>query len=283
MEAEKPRPLLFRLFRLWGVYARLDLLLLTRDLRTFLIWTLSDMITNVAAVTGMLFLAARFQGIGVWSQAQIVFMLGYAALVEGIGSLFFNYNVLYISRRIGRGQLDHMLIQPQPLWLALLTDGFSPAFALPTMLPGIGMLLWAFPRLAHSVSLPALGLNLLASTAVLAGFQFLWGCLAFTAPRAAEEINTSTIELMNQLKQYPLNGAGSLLRTGLLTVLPVGFLAWIPCRALLGMDGTAAWGVYKTPLAALVFGLLATAAFRKGLRYYARTGSQRYNDLGHRS
>jgi ABC-2 type transport system permease protein len=90
------------------------------------------------------------------------------------------------------------------------------------------------------------------------------------------------MDLMNQLKQYPLNGSGGLLRFGLLTALPVGFLAWIPCRALLGMDGTAL-AIYKTPLAAVVFGLLAAAAFGKGMRYYARTGSQRYSDLGHRS
>jgi ABC-2 type transport system permease protein len=282
MEAEKTTPVLVRLFRLWGVYARLDLLLLTRDLKSFLVWSLSDAITNIAAVTGMLFLAARFQGIGVWTQPQIVFMLGYAALVEGLASLFFNYNVLHISRRIGRGQMDHLLIQPQPLWMALLTEGFSPAFALPMVAPGIGMLLWAFAHLKHAVSIPALCLNMVASTAVLLGFQFLWGCLAFTAPRAAEEINSSTLELMSQLKQYPLNGAGTLLRFGLMTVLPVGFLAWIPCRALLGMDSSV-WAIYKTPVAAVGFGLLAAIAFGKGMRYYARTGSQRYSDLGHRS
>ena len=279
---KKPTPVVFRLFRLWGVYARMDLLFLTRDLKSFLAWTLSDTITNLAAVTGMLFLAARFQGIGVWSQGQIVFMLGYAALAEGLGGMFFSYNVMYISRRIGRGQIDHLLIQPQPLWMALLTDGFSPAFGLPMLLPGVGMLLWASARLTHAISLAVLALNLMASTAVLLGFQFLWGSLAFTAPRAAEEINMSTIALMSQLKQYPLNGAGGVLRFGLLTVLPVGFMAWIPCRVLLGMDGSG-WGIYKTPLAALVFGLLAAVAFGKGMRYYARTGSQRYSDFGHRS
>jgi len=282
LEAEKTTPVLVRLFRLWGAYARMDLLLLARDLRSFLVWSLSDAITNVASVTGMLFLAARFQGIGVWTQPQIVFMLGYAALVEGLGSLFFNYNVLHISRRIGRGQLDHVLIQPQPLWMTLLTEGFSPAFSLPMVVPGMGMLLWAYPRLSEGISFPAFALNLFASTTVLLGFQFLWGSLAFSAPRAAEEINSSTLDLMNQLKQYPLNGAGGLLRFGLLTLLPVGFLAWVPCQALLGMDRSG-WGIFKTPLAALLFGLLAAAAFGKGMRYYARTGSQRYSDLGHRS
>ncbi len=271
-----------RILRLWWVYTRLNLLTLTRDLNSFVIWTISDIITNVTAVMGMLFLATRFQGIGVWSLAQTVFMLGYAALVDGVSALFFNYNVLYISRRIGRGQMDHLLIQPQPLWMSLLTEGFAPAYAVPMLVPGFIMVWWASVRLTHPVSLPAFALSLTASMIVLISYQFLWGSLAFAAPRAAEEINTSTLELMSQLKQYPLNGAGGLLRFGLVTALPVGFLAWIPCRALLGMD-TSALSLWKTPCAALVLSLLATIAFRKGMQTYAKTGSQRYSGFGHRN
>src|SRR5262245_56329604 len=111
-----------KLFRLWGLYARMDLLWVTRDLKMFLIWYTSDMVFSVASITGMLLLAERFSGIGDWNQAQIVFMLGYAAVAAGLVEVFFGYNVCMISRRLGRGQLDHTLIQPQPLWLSLLTE-----------------------------------------------------------------------------------------------------------------------------------------------------------------
>ena len=129
MEAERVRGrgqiselgrILRRIWRLWRMHGTLDLLLVTRDAKTFLMWYSSDMILNVAAVTGILLLAERFQGIGPWSKLDVVFLLGYASLVGGIVGTFFSYNISMISRRLGRGQLDHTLFQPQPMWMSSL-------------------------------------------------------------------------------------------------------------------------------------------------------------------
>ena len=64
--------------------------------------------------------------------------------------------------------------------------------------------------------------------------SFFWGSLAFFAPRAAEEINTPLVRLFDHLKLFPLDGLSGVMLNGLLTVVPVGFVAWYPCRALLG-------------------------------------------------
>jgi ABC-2 type transport system permease protein len=277
--------LLRRLFRLWGLYARMDILWVTRDLKLFMMWYFSDGIFMVAAVTGMLLLAERFAGIGIWNKYQVIFMLGYATTVSGLVEMFFGYNVSFISRRLGRGQLDHTLIQPQPIWMTLLTEGFAPFSGSASLLPGAAMMLWAERRLALQTGpgwVAAVLLSLLASAAILLAFQYLWGSLAFWAPRSAEEINSSTMRLMNQLKSFPLDGLGAGLSGGLLTVLPVGFIAWYPCRALLGVESTPS-GLWRMPLAAVLFWLLAAGAFRRGLRHYGRTGSQRYSGFGHRN
>ena len=76
---------------------------------------------------------------------QVLFMLGYATVVSGLMNMFFGYNVLFISRRLGRGQLDHTLIQPQPIWLSLLTEGFMPFSGSPMLLPGIALMVWSAP------------------------------------------------------------------------------------------------------------------------------------------
>ena len=134
----------------------------------------------------------------------------------------------FISRRIGRGQLDHVLIQPQPIWMALLTEGFCPFSGAVVMAPGLLLMAWTLPRLGARLGaawFSALLLNMAASTAITLSFQFLWGSLAFWAPRAAEEINSSTSSLLRQLRLYPLDGLGSALTGGLLSVLPVGFQA----------------------------------------------------------
>jgi len=273
-----------RLFRLWRLFGWLDFVWMTRDLTFFSTYLVSEAVLNIANVGGTFLLAERFGGIGAWTRDEVLFMLGYGTLVTSVVFTFFGYNVSHISRRVGRGQLDHALIQPQPVWMGLLTDGFNPFGGSAGLIPGIALILWAGRHLTIAVTpiwLALFAVNLIGSCAIALAFSFFWGSLAFWAPRAAEEITSSTWRMIEQLKTFPLDGVGASLGTGLLTVLPVGFVAWYPCRALLGLDPNPfATGV--TPVAAIVFVAIAVSVFRKGMQHYGRTGSQRYLSMGHR-
>ncbi|HEX5417247.1 MAG TPA: ABC-2 family transporter protein, partial [Chloroflexota bacterium] len=103
-----------KLLKLWKLYAWMDLTWVAQDPLTFLGYLSSDIVLNLTMVIATLLLAERFDGIGTWSQDQVVFMLGYSIFVRGLLDGFFGFNVAFISRRIGRGQLDHVLVQPQP-------------------------------------------------------------------------------------------------------------------------------------------------------------------------
>ena len=271
--------------RLWALYGRMDLLWVLRDAGNFLMYVGTETIMSVAAVTGMWLVSERFDGIGHWSKLQVLFLLGYGATANGLIEMLFGFNFAYISRKVGRGQLDHLLVQPQPLWLALLTEGFVPFTGAAMLLPGGTLLAWSIHALAIPITpgwLVLLLLSLLASMFVAMGFQYLWGSLAFWAPRSAEEINSSTARLLTELKALPLDGLSAGLTAGLLTALPVGFVAWYPCRALLGLSPQP-WALWVTPLAALLFSMLASLTFNRGLAHYRKTGSQRYLPWGHRS
>ena len=267
----------------WRVQAHLDFMWMTKDLRFFLINVVADVILNLAGVTAVFLLAERFGGIGHWSRDQVIFMLGYAALVRGFLDVGFSYNVLHISRRIGRGQLDHLLVQPQPLWMGLLTEGFMPFSGCWSLLTGIGITAWAIAQLGTGFPVQWwlwFAANLLASCTVALAFSFLWGALAFWAPLAAEEISSRAVNFLYQLKAFPLDGLSGVVLTGMLSVLPVGFVAWYPCRQLLGIAAPQLW---HTPLVALLLTLAAVNVFKKGMEHYAETGSQRYIAWGHRS
>src|SRR5205823_4739020 len=182
------RPAICTIPRLWGVAAWMDLLWISRDLKQAIIYFASDGILNVAGLAATFLLAARFNSIGTWSRDQVLFMLGYAMTVGGLLDALFNYNVLHISRRIGRGQLDHTLIQPRPLWMALLTEGFAPFSGSGMLLPGIGLTAWSILQLHLTTSptwLALFAINLAASIAVVLAFEYAWGSLAFWAPRSA--------------------------------------------------------------------------------------------------
>lgn len=284
MPLQTTKSLIWRILRLWRVYAILDFTFLMSNVKLALTWIAADLIIHLASITATLLLAERFAGIGAWTRDEIVFMLGYATLVSGLLAMFCSFNVLTISRRLGRGQLDHTLIQPQPLWLALLTEGFMPFTGSSALLLGLGLLGWAGARLPLTLTpgwLALLALNLAGSATIMLAFAFLCGSLAFWAPRAAEEISSSAVTLLDQLKPFPLDGLMPLLQASMLSALPAGFIAWYPCRALLEHGG--GWAMFATPLAAVLFALATSLIFWKGMRHYARTGSQRYSNLGHRS
>jgi len=273
-----------RLLRLLALYATMDLLFLARGTHVALAYYASDFVIGMAAVTATYLLAERFDGIGPWTKPQVLFLLGYALLVRGLINIFFNYNLAFISRRIGRGQLDHILIQPQPLWVVLLSEGFAPITGTGMLLPGIGLLVVAGQQLSLQPTLAWWALlifNVLASVAVVLAFEYAWGCLAFWAPRAAEEINSSTWRLITQLAPFPLEGLSSVALGCLVSVVPIGLVGWYPSRVLLGIDAPG-WAPALLPAMALLLGATATWIFMQGLRPYGRTGSTRYLAYGHR-
>ena len=275
---------MFRVFHRWAFFGYMDLQWMLRDLASFAGYVFSDVMGIMAAISAMLLLAERFDGLGPWAKPHVFFLLGYAVMVHGAIDTVFGYNISYISRRIGRGQLDHVLVQPQPMWLTLLTEGFSPAAGLPIFFTGLGLWVWGVVASGVALSMGWLAVwlvNFVASCAILLAFSYAIGSIAFWAPRSAEEINSSSWRLMGQLRTFPLDGVSRGLLVGLMSVVPAGFIAWFPSRALLGLDPSpvSAW---LTPLAALILATIALAIFSQGLTHYRHTGSQRYLSYGHR-
>lgn len=271
------------MLRLWGIHARLDCMWLLKDFNNFAICTITDVIENIASVAGVWLIAEKFAGIGGIGKYQILFLLGYSLTVSGIINTFFGSNVFYISRTIGRGQLDHVLMQPQPVWLTLLTEGFIPASGSAVLLTGVIMLSYAISMLSWAFNLTWLLLlvvSILLSTVVNLCYSFLWGTLAFYSPVAAEEVCTSVVELFSTLRNFPLGGIARFWQLILLSVIPVGICAWYPTVYL--NSANVYFGVTVVLIIAIIFILITFLAFRKGLDYYVRKGSYRYYDRGHR-
>lgn len=277
MAASQTSPALPATLRLWAARARMDAMFVVRSPRIAVTWLVTDLMVAVVGVAVVALVAARFGGIGTWSGYHVLFLLAYSALCGGVVDVLFSFNVSMISRRIGRGQLDHALLQPHPMWRVLLTEGFSPCSSAAGLVSALVLMAWAGPGV--DVPVGWMLVNLAASVTVGLSYQFIWGSIAFWAPMGAEEVNSRTGSVI-WLRAYPLDAAGRGLRVLLLTALPTGLLAWFPARALLGLSSP--WTLWATPAAAGVFAALAALVFRKGLRHYARTGSRRYSDRGHR-
>lgn len=279
------------LFRFFKLYAVMDLLWFLRDTRYCLLYMVSDLVCLLCSMSGIFLLAARFGGLGGMTRWEILFMLGYASIVEGIYALFFTgNNAGMISRTIGRGQLDHAVIQPAPLWIQLLTLGFSPVSGSSALLLGTGITWYAIRHL--ELVLPPwwvlfLAVNAAASCLIMLSVIYLISCLAFYAPAAAEEIAQSGRDLF-AAKTYPLGGFTPRMQMMFCMFIPVGMGAWFPSKTLLllGYHGiTGYFSLFRllaVPAFATILITITTIVFQKGMNHYATYGSPRYSGFGHR-
>lgn len=274
-----------QILRLYRLYGKMDRDFLMRDKRLGITCTICDMLPALSTAAGLGLLAVRFDGIGGLSADEILWLLGFFSMAGGITWMVLgNYNALHISRRIGRGQVDHMLIQPVPLWMQVLTEGFMPFTGSSSFIVGLVMLVVTTIRLEIPVT-PGWLLLLLAYTlarmAAAAGLSFIAGSAAFYKPVACEELSSVALDVLTTAGQYPLVGLPDWLMGIFSTVIPVSLMSWLPGMVLLKkIDAplTMAWPF------AVGAGLLALAGtlFRKGLNHYAEHGCPRYKEMGHR-
>ena len=275
-----------QLFRLYRLYAKMDLNWFLQDRTTCAIVMASELIANIASVMGVLLLAARFGGVGGLTADEILFMLGFFQLADGFSYMVFGgFNVTNISRRAARGQVDHMLIQPRPLWMQLMGEAFMPVSGSSGFLMGIAVTCAACARLGIVVTplwLAALLLYVACHAALKLGQGYLYGAAAFYKPVACEEISAQVNNLLDLLGKYPLAGLPAWASAALMTVFPAGLMAYLPALVLLGK-------LDKSPLLALpvaaaaAFLTAATYVFRKGMVHYAKYSCSRYRDIGHRN
>lgn len=285
MADNKKNSTLRSLGRLWLLYGRMDLAWLMQDFASVVIVVLSETLQNLSSMAGVLLLAVRFGGVGGLSADEVLFMLGFYELASGVGwMLFGNYNVIHLSRRLGRGQLDHMLIQPRPLWMQLLTEGFMPFSG------GFGAIIGA---VLTGIAVHRLKLTLTPMWFLLFGYYLvihivlqlsqcaLYGSAALWKPVACEEISSMILDINDQLGRFPLFGLPGWLSAALHTVLPIGLLAYLPALALLGQLNKPV--AITLPLCvACVFVTAAIIAFQKGLKHYEQYSCNRYKEMGFR-
>lgn len=273
-------------FKLLALHARMDFSWFLRDTRIVILCVIADTLSNIAALSTVFLLAFRFDGVGGLSGHEVLFMLGFVATQAGIQSLFFGAsNVTCISRIIGRGQLDHLLMMPIPLPVHVITDGFIPVTGHQQLLMGIGILVFAVVKLGITLTpiwlLVLLG-YLLLSGFIIIGFSYLFSSLAFYAPVACEEICSEVFSITGTLAQYPLSGMSIKFQIMACTIFPIGLLGWFPACVLLGKPPLNLSTLLPLFVAALVWGI-NTFLYKKGLKHYAKIGSGRYKPYGFRS
>jgi len=273
-----------RILQLLAISAKMDLVWLLRDTKFAILGICGDTINNIATVSGVFLIASRFGGIGGINADEVLFMMAYSTMVTGIFILFGSGNNIHISRIIGRGQLEHLFIQPLPLSIQLATCGFTPFTGGSNLIVGIALIVFAAGRLNLPVTPEWIAMfvaYLITTMIIIVARSYLVSSLAFYAPVAAEEISSTAIEGTWFLSTFPLSGMPVFIQMPLLTIMPEGLMAWFPSLCLLGKPPLSLTGYYPMVFALLI-SLATRFVFRKGLKHYVTYGSNRYVSYGFR-
>ncbi len=275
---------ILRILRLLAISAKMYLVWLLPDPKYAIAGIIADIIGNLAVVSSVFLVAVRFGGIGGMSSDEVLFMMVYSTMVTGIFTMFGSGNNIHISRIIGRGQLEHLFIQPLSVRMQLATCGFSPFTGGSNFLVGLILLVIAVRRLELVVTpfwILSLIAYILTTMTVIVARAYLVSSTAFYAPVAAEEIATTAIDDTWFLSTFPLSGMPAYIQLPLITFLPEGLMAWFPSLCLLGRPPLG-FSAYYPMLFALVIALVASYVFKKGMNYYVVKGSNRYVPYGFR-
>ena len=211
----------------------------------------------------------NFSNIRGWELPDVAAMFGLFAFSFGLAFLLFG-GTLELGRAIIEGELDSYLGKPRSPLIGLLCKE--------SRVPGLGdiltaVALWTYYcdySLGQYVTLFILGLC--ASIIMLATILVIH-CLPFFVNQT-ERLTTQLSETFVIISLYPHNGFGMAIRTVLMTIIPAGFIAYLPIEAVRSMN---LWLVGAMIMAAVFYLWVAAMLFYYGLNRY--TSGNKFLDM----
>jgi len=205
-----------------------------------------------------------------WQLADVQLLFGMVAVSFGL-TVTVAGGVRHLGRLIEDGDLDTLLTQPRSVLVYALGLRSQPS--------GVGDLISGLIFIATSRevawhTLPLLLAALLASAVVLVACGIAFFSLAFWLGNV-ETVARQLWELLITFSLYPEPLFGGVLRLALFTVLPAGFVAYLPVRVV---HAPSVPLVCLLLLGASAYVGLAVLMFDRGLRRYA-SGS-RFSTFG---
>lgn len=226
----------------------------------------------------ILLMFGQVQGLGGFSFAEVAFLYGTTGTAFGTADMALG-SLQRMGRRIRDGSLDVFLLRPVPLLAQVGADKFALR-RLGRVLQGLMVLVWSLVLLRHEVAW-SWGTALMVPAMVVCGavifmaVMVLGASAQFWLQDAAEVANSFTYG-GNTLLQYPPTIFAQDLVKGVVFVVPLAFVNWLPALYVLGRPapaGVPSWAAFASPLVALACCAVAGLAWRAGVRSYRSTGS----------
>lgn len=214
--------------------------------------------------------------LGGFSLAEVALLYGACSTSLGLADLLLG-NMDRVGARIRDGSLDTLLVRPVPVLAQVAADRFALR-RVGRISQGLFVLVWGLASVEVAWSplkVVLVPVMVLGGTAIFSAVFVAGAAFQFVASDAAEVSNSFTYG-GNTMLQYPPTIFATELVRGVVFVVPLAFVNWMPALYILGRPdplGLPSWSAFLSPLVALAAVLLASLAWRAGLRSYRSTGS----------
>lgn len=204
-------------------------------------------------------LFTRFETVAGWQQRDIFLLYAMFAGTFGVAYTIFG-NASRLSTIIAEGQLDYYLALPKDVWLNVLISR-SSASTIGDFVFGVTLCTMLF---GFSAKVLFAVLCMCIAAVVYTSFVTIVHCLSFYMGNA-EQIASVLAEAVLNFGLYPISIFSITIRVLLFTVVPVGFISYVPVSLVREFS----WPVFGLLVAVAALAVwLSRKVFYAGLRRY---------------
>ncbi|MBP0460102.1 ABC transporter permease [Streptomyces montanisoli] len=224
----------------------------------------------------ILLMFTQVDALGGFSLPEVAFLYGTSATAFGLCDLVMG-SVDRVGARVRDGTLDVLLLRPAPVLAQVAADRFS--------LRRVGRVVQGGAVLGYALG--AADIDWDVARVVLVPVMLVCGGLIFAAvfvagaafqfwAQDAAEVQSAFTYGGTALLQYPPGLFAKDLVRGVVFVVPLAFVNWLPALYVLGRPlplGMPDWVGFLAPAVGAACCAVAGLAWRKGVRAYRSTGS----------
>lgn len=202
----------------------------------------------------------KFPELRGWKLGDVAALYGLVAAAFG-GAMLLGGGVRNLGTKIIDGDLDTFLAQPKPVLLYVI-GSYSFASGWGDVVSGIGLI--CFSGYADPAHLPLLVLLIAGSTVLFLASAVLINSLPFWLGNF-ESLGRQLLEFLVTFSVYPQVIFSGYFKVILFTLIPAGFIGYLPVEILRSFSWTELFAFLG---GVLFYSLLALFVFARGLRHY---------------
>lgn len=241
---------------------------------SFWLQIIGHFLITVIDFFGIWALFARFKSIGTWQLAEVALFYGVInisfATADALGR---GFDLMW--RLIKNGDFDRLLLRPRSTVLQLLGTEFTLK-RIGRFLQGFIIMVWSLVNLNVKLNLQTiwlLGASIIGSIALFLGIVIIHATLTFWTIESLEIMNVLTFGGV-ETAQYPLGIYNKWFQRFFIFIIPLGCVSYFPLVAVLGKNiSVPLWFCYLSPIAGIIFLIVALKLWKIGEKYYCSTGS----------